>query len=273
MEDGKPFFIQLSWHALHSPQNALKATLEKYETAGIQRGKQAQRAPITEDLDTGVGRILESLERLGLAENTYVIYTSDNGGGGGGRRGVLSSGKGSLWEGGIRVPFIVRGPGITPESWCHVPIVGYDLFPTYLEWAGVDVLPDELKLRLDGASIAHLLANEGDGAITRQRDGLVFHFPHYQSGDGPHSALLLGNFKLIKFYETGRLSLFDLAADAGERNDLSQSLPEKTAEMATLLDRHLSEIGAQMPTINPDYDPSQPTATQHDGRSAKRSDR
>ena len=125
---GKPFYVQLSWNALHASENALAASLAKYEK--LMPGENAKRvttAAITEDLDTGVGKVLAAIGRLGLRDNTYVIYMSDNGGNTG-RRGPLHGGKGGLWEGGIRVPLIVRGPGVERGACCRVPVVGYDLF-------------------------------------------------------------------------------------------------------------------------------------------------
>ena len=208
-QSDKPFFIQMSWHALHAPQNALKSTLTKYQKLiGGDTEKRIGSAAIAENLDTGVGMVLQAIDRLGIADNTFVIYMSDNGAGGGGRRSVLSGGKGSVWEGGIRSPLIVRGPGVKPNSWCHARIVGYDFFPTYCEWAGIDA--DKLPSGIEGGSIASLLATEGKGAVKRPREEMVFHFPHYQSEDGPHSAIMLGDMKLLKFYETGRLALFDV---------------------------------------------------------------
>jgi arylsulfatase A len=262
--DGRPFFIQLSWHALHAPENALSATREKYARTSRAGGRQADRAAISEDLDTGVGRVLAALDRLGLSENTYVIYMSDNGGGGGGR-GPLSGGKGSLGEGGLRVPFIVRGPGVASGSWCHVPIVGYDLFPTYLEWAGVKEMPD----RLEGGSIASLLRGDG-GRVHRPAEELVFHFPHYQSGDGPHSAIRLGTSKLIKFHETGRVALYDLAVDIAERHDLHGDMRDRAADLERRLDAHLARIGAAMPVVNDLYDPDRETTTRRAAGGARR---
>ena len=216
---GKPFFVQMSWHALHAQDNALEKTKAKYAAnAGLRRGKGVGVAAITEDLDTGVGMVMDAVDRLGLSDNTYIIYMSDNGGGGG-KRDTLNGGKGSAREGGIRSPLIVRGPGVERNSWCHTRVVGYDFFPTFCEWAKVPTR--SLPKNLEGGSIAALLANDGRGAVERPRDELVFHFPHYQSPDGPHSALILGDLKLMKFYEDDRLALFDLSRDIQERNDLS----------------------------------------------------
>ncbi|MBT7255391.1 MAG: sulfatase-like hydrolase/transferase, partial [Planctomycetaceae bacterium] len=201
----------------------------------------------------------DAIDRLGLADTTFVIYMSDNGSGGGGgkgrRSGGLSGGKGSVWEGGIRSPFIIRGPGISENSWCHERVVGYDLFPTYCEWAGIS--SSKLPPQIEGGSITNLL-DDGEGMVKRPRGEMVFHFPHYQSGDGPHSALFLGNYKLMKFYETDRLALFDVASDISEGNDLSTQQPQKVAALDKLLQQYLQQIDAQMAVPNPQYDPAKP---------------
>lgn len=246
----KPFYIQLSWNALHGQENALKATLAKYEKLGT--GKNSQRAAITEDLDTGVGMVLKSVADLGLFANTFIIYMSDNGSGGG--RGALSGGKGDVYEGGIRVPLIIRGPGIKADSWCHTRVVGYDLFPTFCEWAGITT--NKLPKELEGGSITSLLSNDGQGKVSRSRDSLVFHFPHYQ-GDTPHSAIIRGDMKLIKFYEDNKLLLFDLSKDLRESNNLATKMPEETNNLHKALNEYLAAIQAQLPTPNPKYDPNQ----------------
>jgi len=255
---GRPFFIQLSWNALHASGNARQATLEKYAqlTGRPVDDKRTTVAAITEDLDGGVGMVMEAIDRLGLAGTTYVIYTSDNGSGGGGNRGGLGGGKGSVWEGGVRVPFIVRGPGVAAGSWCDVPIVGYDLLPTFCEWAGVP--PDKLPANLDGGSIAGLLSRGGRGEVKRAREELVFHFPHYQSGHTPHSAIRLGDLKLLWFYEDASAKLFDLAADIGERRDLAGERAADAERLRALLEAHLAAVAAQKPEPNPDFDPNAP---------------
>ena len=262
---GKPFFIQLSWNALHASENALEATLEKYaQRLGSRDDRRTTVAAITEDLDTGVGRVLAAIDRLGLAGTTYVIYTSDNGSGGGGggkgggRAAGLSGGKGSVWEGGVRVPFIIRGPGIAANSWCHVPIVGYDLLPTFCDWAGVP--PASLPKAVEGGSIAGLVAHDGQGKVTRPRDELLFHFPHYQSGHTPHSAIRVGSLKLIKLYEDDSVRLFDLDADFGERDDLAATRPADAARLRARLEEALAAVKAQLPSPNPDFDPAHPPA-------------
>lgn len=254
---GKPFFVQMSYYALHLPENALKSTRAFYEAQppGAMHSD-IDRAAITTDLDTAVGRLLESLDRLKLAENTYVIYMSDNGAGGKGGLRPLSAGKGGLWEGGIRVPLIVRGPGIAADSWCHQRVVGYDFFPTFCRWAGVkDALPEGLE----GGDLSPLLFEESREPVRRAREEMVFHFPHYQ-GDSPHSAILLGDYKLLHFYETGETRLFNLAEDLAERNDLTASQPEVAANLKARLGSYLVEVGASLPRPNPDFDPAREPA-------------
>lgn len=268
VKGGRPFFIQLSWNALHAPGNALRSTMSKYENLagdGNDRGRRAATAAITEDLDTGVGRVMAAIDRLGLAQTTYVIYTSDNGAGGGGKRGGgLSGGKGSVWEGGIRVPLIIRGPGVAANSWCHVPVVGYDLLPSCREWAGVPV--SAVPEGVEGGSLATLLTHEGRGEVVRPREELVFHFPHYQSDDGPQSAIRLGDLKLVRLYEDDRVMLFDLAKDIGERDDLAQRMPAEARRLRQRLERHLTAVDAQLPTPNPDFDPTKPVSTRAKGK-------
>ena len=253
---GKPFFIQLSWNALHASENALHATREKYQR--LMRGENEKRintAAITEDLDTGVGIVFKAIERLGLTENTYVIYMSDNGTGGG-KNSLLRGGKGGLWEGGIRVPFLVVGPGIKPNSWCQVPIIGYDLFPTFCEWGRIPT--ENVPKELEGGSLVSLLTQGGVGEVQRSREELFFHFPHYQNDETPQSAILQGDWKLIKFYEEDQVRLFDLSQDLGERHNLAATNPAQVDQMRRQLEKYLIEIGAQIPTANPATDPDQP---------------
>ena len=207
-----------------------------------------------------MGRILQAIDELGIAESTFVIYMSDNGGG---RRSPLRGGKGSLYEGGLRVPLIIRGPGVEADSWCHTPVVGYDFYPTFCEWAGVpdDELPDDLE----GGSLVELLGHGGLGEVKRSQPALIFHFPHYQSDDGPHSAIRLGDLKLLKFYEDDRLALFDLSDDISEQSDLSQQRGDEVDRLHGLLNDYLTSADAQMPEPNPQYDPQQPPSGRHRG--------
>jgi len=263
-EAGRPFFLQLSWNALHASENARPATLAKY-TGRLGEGNRKREtvAAITEDLDEGVGRVLDSLEKLGLAGKTYVIYMSDNGSGGGGRRDALRGGKGGVWEGGIRVPLIVRGPGIEANSWCHTPVVGYDFFPTFLEWAGVPAA--ERPTALEGGSLTGLLRDPAAGEVQRPRAGLVFHFPHYQSSEGPQTAIRIGDWKLMHFYEEDRDELYHLGRDLSERRDVARDNPTELARLRQELDRYLALVEAQRPTKNPDFDPTKPAPARKRG--------
>ncbi len=268
---GKPFYVQMSYHALHVPENALKATREFYDkqTPGKMHRDPA-RAAITTDLDTGVGKLLAGIERLGLTGRTYVVYMGDNGGGGGGGGAgkgdarPLRAGKGGVWEGGIRVPFIVRGPGIKADSWCHQPVVGYDLFPTFCRLAGVK---EKLPADLEGGDLSPLFTGAAT-PVKRPREELVFHFPHYQ-GDTPHSAIRLGDYKLLEFYETGERVLFNLKTDLAERNDIAKTNPEIAADLGKRLKTYLSAVNAAMPKPNPDYKPGEEPVRKKGGKGGK----
>jgi arylsulfatase A len=252
-EQGKPFYIQLSWNALHAYQNASKVSVEKYKRLMPDADeKQMYTAALTEDLDQGVGRVLDAVDRLGLAETTYVIYMSDNGSGGG-RKGSLRGGKGGVWEGGIRVPLIIRGPGVTANSWCSVPVVGYDFFATFCDWAKVP--GNAIPASIEGGSIRELLTHQGKGTVNRRFPGIVFHFPHYQS-EGPQSSILVGSLKLVHHYEEDRWMLFDLSKDLAERQDLANKMPDETKQLRAQLEEYLTAVGAQLPTVNPNFDPN-----------------
>ena len=259
---GRPFFIQMSYHALHYPQNAPPALAEKYRKLNPKgNDKEIGRAAMAEALDQGIGLLLEKLDALEIADNTYVIYTSDNGSS---TRRLLRGGKGGTWEGGIRVPLIVSGPGIAPNSWSHQQVVGYDFYPTFCELAEV-VLPR--REGIEGGSITHLFRGSKN-PVKRSREELIFHFPHYQ-GDTPHSTLLLENWKIMHFYETGETQLFDLENDIGERHNVAQQNPELAESMKEQLFAYLTEIEAQMPEKNPQYDPANPPSL-NENRGKKR---
>jgi arylsulfatase A-like enzyme len=250
----KPFFIQLSWNALHASENASQAALAKYKALmDGSNDKAVTVAAITEDLDRGVGTVLRAIDQLGLQDSTYVIYMSDNGAGGGDKKSGLRGGKGGVWEGGLRVPFMVRGPGIAANSWSHVPVVGYDWFPTFCHWAGIQ--GDALPTAIEGGNLHEVLTKDPNGTIQRKFAGLVFHFPHYQS-DEPQSSLLLGSLKLVHLYESNTQQLFDLAKDPSERNDLSQTMPKEKAAMRQQLENYLLAVDAQFPQVNPNYNPN-----------------
>jgi arylsulfatase A len=268
LEQERPFFAQLSFHALHYPQNARAATIERVRSRGGWRNEQELlRAAIAEDLDDGVGRLMAALERLDLERSTWVIYTSDNGQGGGGRDDALSGGKGGVDEGGIRVPFIVRGPGVERGSWCHRPIVGYDLFPTFVELAGADALD-----RLHGVSLSALF-EDPSAELDRGQWPLVFHFPHYQGRSKPQSALRVGDRKLVWSHEDNGVALYDLEQDPGETRDLASREPERAAELEGELRRVLEVMQARFPRPNPDHDPTRAGAGEEASGGGRRESR
>ncbi len=244
-KDGKPFFLQMSYHALHHPENAMVETIEKYRALNpTANEKLIQRAALAENLDEGVGRLLDLLAQLDLMGETYIFYTADNGGGGSGRGALLSGGKGGLGEGGIRVPFIASGPGIEPGGVIRTPVVGFDLYPTFAAIAGAaEHLPD----RLEGGDILPLLRGESD-RVRRSFDGIVFHFPHYQGRSTPQSALVRGPWKLVLDYETGVSRLYNLDDDPGEHRDVSMQRVDLAASMLGDLRTRLKAIDAILPS-------------------------
>ena len=264
IEADKPFFIQLSYNALHYPENARPDTFAKYRKL-MPNGNERSigRAAIGENLDEGIGLLMAKVDELGIADNTYVIYMSDNGGNV--RGGPLSGGKGDVREGGIRVPLFIRGPRIESNSWSHEAVVGYDFYNTFAEWAGYK---KPLPKNIEGGSITHLLAGS-DKPVTRSREGLVFHFPHYQ-GDTPHSTLIKGDHKLLHFYETNTSQLYNLAKDLRESKDLSKSQPELASSMESELFSRLKAIGADLPEVNPNYDPNNPPQIRRGGGGGQR---
>ncbi|MCB1245572.1 MAG: sulfatase-like hydrolase/transferase, partial [Verrucomicrobiae bacterium] len=169
-----------------------------------------------EEIDKTIGLVLAKLDELGLTENTYVLYTADHGAQGRNANGALTNGKGTVWEGGLRVPLVVAGPGIPAGVFSHVRASTVDILPTILELASA---PSATVPRgVEGISLAGVLKNDPDKAPKRQREELVIHFPHYDKDEaGPASAIYLGNHKLIRFYETEQRQLFDLSTDLAEQ--------------------------------------------------------
>ncbi|MCX6956724.1 MAG: sulfatase-like hydrolase/transferase [Verrucomicrobia bacterium] len=240
--EGRPFYLQLS----HYPNQ------DRKEGGGRSRETERKEA---DEIDRTVMLVLEALDRLGLAGHTYVIYTSDHGGQGRMGNEPLSGGKGSVLEGGLRVPFLIRGPGVAANVCSRVPVTACDLLPTIAEFAQVKTT---LPAGIEGGSLAAVLRDSaGRGTVTRLREELVFHFPHYDLGNGgPATAIMLGHYKLIRNYERNTRRLYDLEGDPAEAHDLAAKLPEKTAELDARLSAYLKEVGAQMAKPNPDYDPA-----------------
>lgn len=232
VKEGHPFFIQLSYYAVHPEAQALAATVKKYAGTGSGggRGDRAVMAAMTEDLDTCVGSLLKKLDELGIADNTLVIYMSDNGG----RTGVLNGGKGDLGEGGLRVPLIVRGPGIRGGGHSAEPVISYDLTATVLDFAAPGF---PLPKGGEGGSWKPLLLNGGKGRVQRPIDRFVWH--QAVEVEHPQSAIRKGDFKLLYFWDSREGLLFDLKKDLGETRDASRDHPEVAARMTEALKQHI----------------------------------
>jgi len=256
-----PFFLYLPHFAVHTPIQAREEMAAKYETKNPDGGQDnAEYAAMIESLDRGVGRIVRKIGELGLDGNTAIFFFSDNGG-----HGKITSNaplrgcKGMLYEGGIRVPLAVRWPGrVRPGSACDVPVIGIDFYPTLLAMAGAAVPEATI---LDGESLAPLL--EGKGGL--EREAVFWHFPAYLEAydkskgpwrTTPAGVVRKGNWKLLEFFENGRLELYNLKDDIGETNDLAGSMPEKAAELHRLLLAWRRSVDAPVPSEkNPLYDP------------------
>jgi arylsulfatase A-like enzyme len=207
-------------------------------------------AAMMASVDESVGRIVKKLDELHLADHTLVIFTSDNGGAvhfgqpPATSNFPLRNGKGSAYEGGLRVPLLVKMPGVIHAGTvCDTPIITMDFFPTLLELAGADKFAG--RTAADGVSFVPLLRGEA----ARPHDELFWHYPHYWNGGiiSPYSVARVGDWKLIRFYERGREELYNLKSDLSEKNDLAATNPEKRKELSARLDAWLKEVGAQMP--------------------------
>ena len=258
-----PFFAYLPYYTVHTPFQAPAEKIEKYQSKGIEDERQATYAAMVELMDSNVGRILKTLETEGLAENTLVIFTSDNGG----YRmssfpSPIRAGKGSYYEGGIRVPLLVHWPGkITPKI-DLTPVINADFYPTLLSLANAD-RPNQI---LDGMDLSALFLEQEENDT---RD-LFWHFPVYlqahhaptdQGQDPlfrtrPGSAIRSGDWKLIHYFEDDKYELYNLENDIGEQNNLAYKLPDKLNELKTKLQAWRQETGASIPTeLNPEFDP------------------
>jgi arylsulfatase A-like enzyme len=278
-EDERPFFLNLWHYAVHTPIEAPEHLVRKYEEKAERLGLDAidpfedggpmpawhladQRirrrtvqsdpayAAMIENLDWNIGRLLAALERTGAAENTLVIFTSDNGGlstshGSPTSNTPLAEGKGWMYEGGVREPLIARWPGVVPAgSTCDEPVTSPDFYPTLLTVAGLPPRPEQ---HVDGTSIDPLLRG---GAMTREP--LFWHYPHYgNQGGTPAAAVRAGDLKLIRFFEDDHVELYDLRADVSEDNDLSATEPAATKRLSRMLDEWLERVRALIPAPNP----------------------
>jgi arylsulfatase A-like enzyme len=271
---GQPFYLQISHYAMHEGRECLPATREKYARHPLVQayyrkiGKTAETVKrkddpavwlgMGEDLDGRIGAVLNRLSELGIEDNTYVIIVSDNGY----RHKELHLTEGLqqphhgakwwVWQGGIRVPMIIRGPHIEANAVFHANVVNYDFLPTFVEWAGGD--PATL-MNIDGVSLAPYIAGKPptDAFVNRN---LYFHYPHYRSSM-PHSAVVSGSLKLLHFYERpDNLMLFDLTHDMGEVHNIALAHPEEHRRLHDEMMSYFNKVGARIPKRNPNYDPA-----------------
>lgn len=261
-KNANPFFLYLTHYAVHAPIQGRSDLVQKYKgkTKG-EHHRNATYAAMVESVDQSVGAVLKKLDELKLAENTVVFFFSDNGGFGGATSNhPLRGSKGMLYEGGIREPMIVRWPGVTkPGSKCSEPVIGIDYYPTFLEITGTKPPAD---YTLDGVSFAPLLR---DSTASLDREAIFWHFPCFLQGRGdphggpfrttPAGAIRKGDWKLIEWFETGRLELYNLKQDIGETKNLAESHKEKLAELHADMKTWRISVNAPIPTEkNPQYD-------------------
>ena len=267
----KPFFLYFAYNVPHTPiqgrpelVNYFQSKIKSQSANKNLTHDNATYAAMVKSLDESVGRILKNLEQNNLTQNTVVVFTSDNGGltqryGKHDRfteNLPLRRGKGSAYEGGVRVPMITRWPSEQTTAWeCDTPVMSIDLYPTFLELAGASG-DDRHNKTVDGLSIAGLIQGN-QPAIERN---LFWHYPHYHAGgDGPYSAIRSKNYRLIHFHEDDSLRLYDLNKDIGEQDDLAEMMPEKANSLMKLLNEWRWSVKAQMPSMNPDFDEARAT--------------
>lgn len=280
-DTSSPFYLNLCYYAVHTPIQAKENQIHKYEQKRIALGidkkdelivgehfpcyhkrhehvtrrviqGDASYAAMIENLDWNVGRLLSALKEAGIDEDTLIIFTSDNGGlstaeGSPTCNAPLNEGKGWMYEGGVRVPLLVRWPNfISPGTICNEPVTSPDFYPTLLEASNSPLMP---KQHQDGVSILPLL--EGRDKI--EREALYWHYPHYgNQGGTPGSSIRMGNYKLIEFFETGKCELYDLTKDVSEEHNLIDELPEKVSLLKDKLEKWRFKMEAKIPAAYKD---------------------
>ena len=260
VKSGRPFYLQLSHYANHIPILANEDTIRKYKNKpkGVKHDN-ALYAAMSEDLDQSVGRLLSAIDQLGLGKNTYIFYMSDNGGsinlkGPSTNNKPLRAGKTWVYEGGVRVPFMISGPGVEVGQ-TNTPVIGWDIFPTICD---IVSCPSPLPEGIEGGSLFALMQGKSNKVDRPRGDMLVWHFPHYLTikGTTPLSAMRIGKYKYVRDYHRNSASLFDLETDIGENNDLSEQLPAVVKDMEEALTRYLRDVEAPMPVPNEFASPS-----------------
>jgi arylsulfatase A-like enzyme len=269
----RPFYVQISHYGFGSEEEATPESLEvaRKLVPGV-TGKPLGAIAGQHDMDLQLARVRAALVELGIADNTYIFFSADHGaqggggGGGGGRGGrntanpPFSGAKGSVSEGGIRVPFIVVGPGVPAGVISRVRATGMDLVPTMRDLAGKPIeksADPDAQTVVEGGSLVPVLKssgeNAGKGTVARTREEIVIHFPHYDlNNGGPASAIYLGDHKLVRNYDAGTVKLYDIAKDRAEANDLAAQMPERVKELEAKLDAYLKAIHAPMATLAKD---------------------
>ena len=240
----KPFFVALWNYTVHWPMEAPADLLEKYKNLPVRGYRDHRYAAMIEAMDNAVGKVLNSLDNLNLTDETLVIFSSDNGPFGGvGDASPLRADKGHLYEGGIRVPLIIRWPGkIKPKTLDETPVILTDLYPTILEASGIS---SNVDYPIDGKNLLPLLKNR-----KKLNDRAIFwHYPNFafHRDNRLGSAIREGDYKLIHFYDTDSMELYNLRKDISERNDLSRELPQLALKLKNKLESLLKESGAAMP--------------------------
>ena len=255
----RSFFLMVSHYAVHVHHAALAETIEKYRAQPRGRvcrdrdyedpesipdsykiGSWAlQYAAMIDNLDGSLGSILETLDRTGIADNTYVIFTSDNGGGLV-DNGPLAGGKARMFEGGLRVPTVVRGPGVLADVQCDIPVAQWDLLPTIHDLCGSS---EPMPKDIDGGSWRSVLTHGNRGEVKRPTPALIFHYPYYAGV--PVSAIRLGDFKFMRQLNTGATRLHNVVEDLGEKDNLVEEMPEKAQELDRLMRDYLRKVDAE----------------------------
>lgn len=245
----KPFFLQISHYAVHLAITYSDKNIDKYSRA--EKGKKhatPEFAAMTEDMDEGIGLLLDKVTSLGIDNNTYIIFLSDNGG----RTSIpigpeqkidrnfpLRGGKGSMYEGGLRVPFVIKGPGVSRNSYSDVPVTGLDILPTLARLAGYN---GPLPKNLDGGNIKNIIHNNGKGKVERNSPYLIF---HQAANRKPISALRFGKYKLVKDWRYNKLELFNLSEDIEEKVNLSKKMPNMVKKLDQALIKFLKDADAE----------------------------
>ena len=254
VKEKHPFYLQVSHYATHVNTETRQATYDKFKTKPV--GKKHDNvawAGMINDLDKSIGELLDMVNTLGIADNTYIFLMADNGAvefippvsnrldppssfTHQMRNYPLRGGKWTLYEGGIRVPFIVRGPGIKAGTQSDVPVAGWDLLPTITELSGNKNKP---RGNVDGGSLVAVMKNAGNGKVERLSNDFYFH--RYNNGY-PHSAIISGDYKLIKFWKTKKIELYNISKDLGEVNEISKQEPAKATELESKLMKYINEV-------------------------------